>query len=173
MPKCVGLETSALDPLEFACALICVWSITLPVSIDMLQIHPYAQLAHWSVVTLTTVENRCEKWFFFSNHLNKTIKSLSLLYPIHVTIESWISHDWSHHHYILTLPPHQTGLISNNTYYDTTHAGGHPCVRIIRSHNTLILYRHINIVVSQLVTLTQCTQPLQRRSGQHLSQNIY
>jgi hypothetical protein len=27
----------------------------------MLQIHPYAQLAHWAVVTLTTVEDRCEK----------------------------------------------------------------------------------------------------------------
>jgi hypothetical protein len=26
----------------------------------MLQIHPHAQLAHWAVVTLTTVEDRCE-----------------------------------------------------------------------------------------------------------------
>jgi hypothetical protein len=33
----------------------------LPVLIDMLQIHPYAQLAQWAVVTLTTVEDRCEK----------------------------------------------------------------------------------------------------------------
>ena len=56
--------------------LICVWSITLLVSIDMLQIHSYAQLAHWTVITLTTVEDRCEKdqtphgpslmWFFKS-----------------------------------------------------------------------------------------------------------
>jgi hypothetical protein len=61
MPKCVALETSALDSLEFSISLICVLSITLPVSIDMLQIHPYAQLAHWAVVTLTTVEDRCEK----------------------------------------------------------------------------------------------------------------
>ena len=27
----------------------------------MLQIHPHAQLAHWAVVTLTTVEDRCDK----------------------------------------------------------------------------------------------------------------
>ena len=71
----------------------------------MLQNHPHVQLAHWAVVTLTTVEDRCEKdhapheaslIFGFSNpfilekknHLNKTIKSLFLFYPIHVTFES-------------------------------------------------------------------------------------
>jgi hypothetical protein len=27
----------------------------------MLQIHPHAQLAHWAVVTLTTVEDRSDK----------------------------------------------------------------------------------------------------------------
>jgi hypothetical protein len=27
----------------------------------MLQIHPHTQLAHWAVVTLTTVEDRCDK----------------------------------------------------------------------------------------------------------------
>ncbi len=73
IPLSIGVST-ALDSLEFSFAMICVWSITLPVSIDMLQIHPYAQLAHWAVVTLTTVEDRCEKdhpphevslmWFF-------------------------------------------------------------------------------------------------------------
>jgi hypothetical protein len=106
------------------------------------------------------------------NHLNKIIKSLSLFYPIHVTIESWISHDWSHHRYILTLPPHETGLISNNTYHGAIHAGSHPCDRITHTHNTLMLYRRINIIVSQLVALTQSTQPLERLSGQRLSQNI-
>jgi hypothetical protein len=40
-------------------ALICVRLITLPVSIDILQIHPHAQLAHWAFVTLTTVVNHC------------------------------------------------------------------------------------------------------------------
>ncbi len=140
-------------------ALICVWSMTIPVSIDMLQIHPHALRAHWAVVTLTTVEDRCvndhtppeASLIGFSNpfilekknHLNKTIKSLFLFYPIHVTLESWISHDWSHHRYILTLPPHQTGLIWNNTYHDAIHAGGHPCVRITHTHNTLMLYRRI------------------------------
>jgi hypothetical protein len=71
----------------------------------MLQIPPYVQLAHWAVVTLTTVEDRCKKdhaaheaslmWLFESvhcrkekNHLNKTIKSLFPFYPIHVTLES-------------------------------------------------------------------------------------
>ena len=32
----------------------------------MLQIHSYAQLAHGAVVTLTTVEGRCEKGLSFS-----------------------------------------------------------------------------------------------------------
>jgi len=70
----------------------------------MLQIHPHAQLAHWAVVTLTTVEDRCENdhappevsLIGFSNpfifrkekSFNKTIKSLFLFYPIHVTLES-------------------------------------------------------------------------------------
>jgi hypothetical protein len=63
----------------------------------MLQIHPHAQLAHWAVVTLTTVEDRCENdhaphdasLIGFSNpfifrkekSFNKTIKSLFLFYP--------------------------------------------------------------------------------------------
>ena len=37
----------------------CFRLITLPVSIDILQIHPHAQLAHWALVTLTTVVNHC------------------------------------------------------------------------------------------------------------------
>ena len=71
----------------------------------MLQIHPYAQLAHWAVVTLTTSRIVVKKDhapheaslivafqnpFILEkkNHLNKTIKSLFLFYPIHVTLES-------------------------------------------------------------------------------------
>ena len=70
----------------------------------MLQIHPHAQLAHWAVVTLTTVEDRCDKDLAphglahcgFSNpfifrkekSFNKTVKSLFLFYPIHVALES-------------------------------------------------------------------------------------
>ncbi len=77
----------------------------------MLQIHPYAQLAHWEVVTLTTVEDRCEKdhaphevslmWLFESvyfrkgNYLNKNHKvfipfstqSTSRLSPEYLTID--------------------------------------------------------------------------------------
>jgi hypothetical protein len=70
----------------------------------MLQIHSYDQLAQGVVISLTTVDGRCKKKTSFlwtslhrgqsqfilekKNHLNKTIKSLSPFYPIHVTIES-------------------------------------------------------------------------------------
>jgi hypothetical protein len=70
----------------------------------MLQIHPHAQLAHWAVVTLTTVEDRSDKdqapheaslmWLFEPVYFRKeksfqqNHKSLFLFYPIHVTLES-------------------------------------------------------------------------------------
>jgi len=79
MPQCVALEAAALDPLEFAFALICVLSITLPVSIDMLQIHSYNQLAHGVVIILTTVEGRCEK-----NQLLTVLSSSWLFNPVYL-----------------------------------------------------------------------------------------
>ena len=87
-------------------------------------------------------------------------------------LESWIYHDWSHHRYILTLPPHQTGLISKHTYHGAIYAGGHPRVRVIHTHNPFVVYLRIKIIVSQLVALTQRTQSLKCRSWQCLSQNI-
>jgi hypothetical protein len=75
MAKCVALAASALDSLEFSFALI---SITLPGSIDMLQIHPYTQLAHWAVVTLTTVEDRCEK-----DHAPHEVSLMWLFEPVY------------------------------------------------------------------------------------------
>jgi hypothetical protein len=71
----------------------------------MLQIHPHAQLAHWAVVTLTTVEDRCgndnaphevsligfsNSVYFLEkkNHLTKSQDFDSSFYPIHVMLES-------------------------------------------------------------------------------------
>ncbi len=71
----------------------------------MLQIHSYAQLAHWAVVTLTTVEDRCEKdqtphggslMCLFKprlfqkrkENLNKTTQSMSRLSPEYIRLIS-------------------------------------------------------------------------------------
>jgi hypothetical protein len=69
-----------------------------------LQIHPHAQLAHWAVVTLTTVEDRCENdhappevsligfsnrlFLEKKNHLTKSPDLDFLSTPIHVSLES-------------------------------------------------------------------------------------
>ena len=119
--KCVAPRAAALDcPLEFTLRWLRSTNHASGFN-RYLAKSQYAQLAHWAFVTHTTVVNHCWRtrlvnvlsaFFGFSNpfilekknHLNKTIKSLFLFYPIHVTLESWISHDWSHHRYILTPP---------------------------------------------------------------------
>jgi hypothetical protein len=40
---------------------ICLFAGLLANPDMALSLHPHAQLAHWAVVTLTTVEDRCEK----------------------------------------------------------------------------------------------------------------
>jgi len=53
--------SSCTECSEYFVALLCVRTIKLPVSIEMLQIHTYALLAHWAILTHTTVEDRREK----------------------------------------------------------------------------------------------------------------